>query len=279
MYSFLLERQQQAAVTKASTMSRNRILDAAVVPYREDSPALGIRLMAALLLGVLGSAAFAVVRGWLGADVPERGRARARAAAAGRRAVAARAGAGSAERLAAPAVSARAACAGAELAPPAEASVAFAPTSAFAEAFRHLRTNLYLAGRPARAGAAGLVSQPGRRQVGVRARAGCRAGRRRQARGARRRRHAPPGPRRRRAARRGSAGLAEVLVGRRHWSDVVRARIGGHAVRHDPRRRALRGRGRVALRTVVRLVCCSICERATTSSSSTHRRFRSSSMR
>lgn len=53
MYSFLLERQQQAAVTKASTVSRNHILDSAIMPYRESSPALGKRLLAALFGGLL----------------------------------------------------------------------------------------------------------------------------------------------------------------------------------------------------------------------------------
>ena len=202
MYSFLLERQQQAAVTKAATMSRNRILDAAVVPYREDSPALGIRLMAALLLGLLGSAAFAVVRGWsaptfqteseLARELPQLVGERAlpvlalvpesALASAGRLSVRAlrRAGpAARADRVRAQLGVRR------SLSPSAHESLS--------------------GGRPARAGDVDLVSQPGRREVGVRARAGGGAGRRRQARGAGRRRYAPPEARRRRRRRRARA--------------------------------------------------------------------------
>ena len=64
-YSYLLERQQQTAIIKASTLSKNRVLDAPQAPYREDSPKLLLRLASAplgLLLGVvlvLGRAFFA----------------------------------------------------------------------------------------------------------------------------------------------------------------------------------------------------------------------------
>ncbi|MDF3064449.1 MAG: capsular exopolysaccharide family [Polyangiaceae bacterium] len=54
-YSYLLERQQQTAIIKASTLSKNRILDAPQVAYREDSPKLLLRLASAplgLLLGI-----------------------------------------------------------------------------------------------------------------------------------------------------------------------------------------------------------------------------------
>lgn len=54
-YSYLLERQQQTAIIKASTLSKNRVLDAPQVAYREDSPKLLLRLASAplgLLLGV-----------------------------------------------------------------------------------------------------------------------------------------------------------------------------------------------------------------------------------
>jgi tyrosine-protein kinase Etk/Wzc len=56
VYSYMLERQQQAAITKASTVSKNRILDFPQVPYREDSPKLGLRLASgplALLFGCI----------------------------------------------------------------------------------------------------------------------------------------------------------------------------------------------------------------------------------
>jgi tyrosine-protein kinase Etk/Wzc len=55
-YSYLLERQQQTAIIKASTLSKNRVLDAPQVAYREDSPKLLLRLASAplgLLLGVV----------------------------------------------------------------------------------------------------------------------------------------------------------------------------------------------------------------------------------
>lgn len=55
-YSYLLERQQQTAIIKASTLSKNRVLDAPQAPYREDSPKLLLRLASAplgLLLGVV----------------------------------------------------------------------------------------------------------------------------------------------------------------------------------------------------------------------------------
>jgi tyrosine-protein kinase Etk/Wzc len=61
MYSQLLERQQQAAIVKASTVSKNRILDMPQVVYREDSPKLLFR-MTSLLLGLLLGAIVVVAR-------------------------------------------------------------------------------------------------------------------------------------------------------------------------------------------------------------------------
>lgn len=70
IYSFLLQKQQQAAITKASNVSQNRILDIPQVPRKEDSPKLafvlasgpvglvlgaGLVLMIALLGGTLQS--------------------------------------------------------------------------------------------------------------------------------------------------------------------------------------------------------------------------------
>jgi tyrosine-protein kinase Etk/Wzc len=54
MYSYLLERQQQTAIVKASTVSKNRILDAPQVPYREASPSLPVRAGVALFGLILG---------------------------------------------------------------------------------------------------------------------------------------------------------------------------------------------------------------------------------
>ena len=54
-YSYLLERQQQAAIVRASTLSKNRVLDAPRVPQREYSPKLGLRaasIVVGLMLGV-----------------------------------------------------------------------------------------------------------------------------------------------------------------------------------------------------------------------------------
>lgn len=43
LYAFLLRRQQQAAITKASTISKNRILDEPEVPFWEETPQIGMR--------------------------------------------------------------------------------------------------------------------------------------------------------------------------------------------------------------------------------------------
>lgn len=60
MYSYLLERQQQAAIIKASTVSKNRVLDRPEVPMREDSPKLGLH-MASGIIGLLLGAALVIV--------------------------------------------------------------------------------------------------------------------------------------------------------------------------------------------------------------------------
>lgn len=49
MFSFLLERQQQTAIQKASTISKNRILDYPLVPDFESSPTLGIPILSGIL--------------------------------------------------------------------------------------------------------------------------------------------------------------------------------------------------------------------------------------
>jgi tyrosine-protein kinase Etk/Wzc len=217
MYSFLLERQQQAAVTKAATMSRNRILDAAVVPYREDSPALGLRLMAALLLGLLGSAAFAVVHGWsaptfqseseLARELPQlAGEPAPPVLALVPESVLAGAGRLSVRSL--------------RRAGAASPWTAFPPSSAFAEAFRHLRTNLYLAsGRVARVLLISSPSPGDGKSVCARALAAALAadGKHVVLVDADMRRQADD------AGGRGARepGLGEVLAGRRQWSDVV----------------------------------------------------------
>jgi tyrosine-protein kinase Etk/Wzc len=62
MYSYLLKRQQEAAIVKASNVSKNRVLDPADVPYRESSPALWLRVLSAPLGLALG-AFLAMLRG------------------------------------------------------------------------------------------------------------------------------------------------------------------------------------------------------------------------
>jgi uncharacterized protein involved in exopolysaccharide biosynthesis/Mrp family chromosome partitioning ATPase len=142
MYSYLLERRQQAAITKASTVSKNRILDPAYVPLQEDSPKLMLHLasgflglllgMAVVILRGLFSAVFRVendVRGVLGplqvfARIPTRQRQRF-------------------ESNNAPAFDLM----GGQLSP------------AYVEAFRSLRTNLYRA-LPGEHGKVVLVTSP-----------------------------------------------------------------------------------------------------------------------
>ncbi len=53
-YGYLLERQQQAAIAKASTLSKNRILDMPELPVWEDSPNLLLRLSSVLIGLLLG---------------------------------------------------------------------------------------------------------------------------------------------------------------------------------------------------------------------------------
>jgi uncharacterized protein involved in exopolysaccharide biosynthesis/Mrp family chromosome partitioning ATPase len=62
MYSYLLERKQQASIVKAATMSDNRILDLPKVRYRESSPRLGLRLALGALIGLLSGLSFALLR-------------------------------------------------------------------------------------------------------------------------------------------------------------------------------------------------------------------------
>jgi tyrosine-protein kinase Etk/Wzc len=65
IYSYLLERQQQTAIVKASTISRNRVLDEPELAHREATPKLALRL-ASLPLGVLAGITLVLLRGFLG---------------------------------------------------------------------------------------------------------------------------------------------------------------------------------------------------------------------
>lgn len=65
LYSGLLERQQQTAIVKASTISKNRILDEPEVAHRESSPKLLLRL-ASLPFGLLIGLGLVLARGLFG---------------------------------------------------------------------------------------------------------------------------------------------------------------------------------------------------------------------
>lgn len=65
LYTHLLEQQQQTAIVKASTISKNRILDEPEVAHRESSPRLGLRL-ASLPFGLLLGVALVLARGLFG---------------------------------------------------------------------------------------------------------------------------------------------------------------------------------------------------------------------
>ena len=116
VYAFLLERQQQAAVTKASTISRSRVLDAPETPHREEAPALLLRVVLAGLLG-LSLGVVAVIARWvLSRNIQSEHQARR---ALGERRI----------------------MAAIPQQPP--GAGALQPAPALAEAFRHLRTGLY----------------------------------------------------------------------------------------------------------------------------------------
>jgi tyrosine-protein kinase Etk/Wzc len=144
MYSYLLERQQQAAIIKASTVSKNRILDLPELPLREDSPKLLLHLASSVLGLLLGAALVIIrglfssvfrsesaVRGLLGgvvpifASVPQRARQRVKQ----------------------------------RNPPPLFDVLGGQPDPEFAEAFRSLRTNLYRAHR-AGSGKVVLITSP-----------------------------------------------------------------------------------------------------------------------
>ncbi len=55
LYSYLLKRKQQTEILRASTVSKNRVLDAPQASYREYSPKLWLRLASAPLGFLLGS--------------------------------------------------------------------------------------------------------------------------------------------------------------------------------------------------------------------------------
>ncbi len=116
VYAFLLERQQQAAVTKASTISRSRVLDAPETPHREETPALLLRMVLAGLLG-LSLGVVAVIARWVLSTNIE------------------------SEHQARRALGERRIMAAIPQQPP--GAGALQPAPALAEAFRHLRTGLY----------------------------------------------------------------------------------------------------------------------------------------
>jgi len=207
MYSFLLERQQQAGVTKASTISRNRILDDPAPPRREDSPAALIRLLAGALLGLLLGTTFVVARRLMAPTFESEAELR-------------RALGGVPVLATVPAVELTA-----NGGPP-------GPASPFAEAFRHLRTNLYCADR-SKAEQVVLVTSPSPgdgKTVCTFALAAALAsdGRRVLVIGGDMRRSATgmpglPPPRAAGALQPPPMGLSNILRRRSHWTDVVRS--------------------------------------------------------
>ncbi|HEX4340817.1 MAG TPA: GNVR domain-containing protein [Polyangiaceae bacterium] len=123
IYSYLLERQQQMAIIKASRVSKNRVLDAPVESYLEDSPNPLIRLAIMVAIAFAGVAFVLLRRTFSGALQSEADVLNTVGAVAVMTSVPRR-----------PKVkSGRSAFGGL--------------TSGFAEAFRMLRTNLYFADR------------------------------------------------------------------------------------------------------------------------------------
>ena len=137
MYSYLLERQQQTAIIKASTLSKNRILDAPEVAGREDSPKLFLRL-ASLPLGLLVGVLLVLVGSLLSRSLQSETDARAAAAGSGVLASLPRRKAGF---------------------PRSMDILGRERNSAFAEALRTLRTRLYQLGSSP-AGKVVLISSP-----------------------------------------------------------------------------------------------------------------------
>ncbi|MBX2812836.1 MAG: hypothetical protein KTR25_13545 [Myxococcales bacterium] len=77
MFSQLLERQQQTALLKASTVSKNRVLDRPRLPTHESSPSFSLRL-ASGIIGLLFGAFIVVVRTLLSSVVQTDAEVRAR---------------------------------------------------------------------------------------------------------------------------------------------------------------------------------------------------------
>jgi tyrosine-protein kinase Etk/Wzc len=144
LYSNLLERKQQAAILKASTVSKNRILDLPDVPRRESSPRLGMRL-ASGVLGLLLGALLVLMRRVFASTVQSEADIRTIIANIPVLAQVPRwnkQGQRSAGQIA-----------------PAFDTLALDATSPFTEAFRTVRTGVYQAGRD-RTGQVLLVTSP-----------------------------------------------------------------------------------------------------------------------
>lgn len=65
IYSYLLEKQASVAISKASTVSNNRILDEALLPSSAISPQRKMIVITGLLLGVLFAIGFSLLRAFL----------------------------------------------------------------------------------------------------------------------------------------------------------------------------------------------------------------------
>lgn len=135
LYTFLLEKQEQAELTKASTILKSRALDKPKIPRLEASPRLDFELLGAAGVGLLLGVTLVYVRRRLAHTFQSEGELRAFAGHLPVLAMIprhpAKRGRGSAqEMLSGPAV------------------LQADPRSPFAEAFRLLRTNLYYSGAP-----------------------------------------------------------------------------------------------------------------------------------
>jgi tyrosine-protein kinase Etk/Wzc len=146
IYSYLLEQQQQMAITKASTVSRNRVLDLPEPTYAEDTPKLALRLSSGLL-GVLLGALVVVVRYLLASTFQSEADVRRTLAAFP--ILAAIPGPRKRNRPQEPRADA-----------PSSDAIALDPRSGYAEAFRLLRSNLYKQESSENAGRVVLLTSP-----------------------------------------------------------------------------------------------------------------------
>jgi tyrosine-protein kinase Etk/Wzc len=150
-YAYLLERQQEAAIFKASTLSKNRVLYAPEVPIRVDSPNLLLRSLG-LLAGLILAAGVVLARALFGASFHSVSDVRKSVVGVPVLATIAPAGAPTRARQSV-------LDSAGNLAPMLDVT-ALPVTSQFAEAFRTLRATLLSWGASAGSGIVALVTSP-----------------------------------------------------------------------------------------------------------------------